>query len=216
MVRLASLDDLLVHELQDLYHAEAQNLKILPRLVNAASHPELRSALEEHRQQTEVHRRRLEQCFMLLGVAAKARKCEGMGGVVEEAEQTMEAKADRSVMDVALIGIAQKVEHYEIAAYGSACTYAELLGYDQVHELLGRTLDEEETADQKLTALAERLIGEGAEQLAGADGGSSHERAQLGTGDGRPDRPPPGLCRRRARLPCRGRGDRRSDPAPAL
>src|SRR5215208_3613386 len=171
MVRLASLDDLLVHELQDLYHAEAQNLKILPRLVNAASHPELRSVLEEHRQQTEVHRRRLEQCFMLLGVAAKARKCEGMGGVIEEAEQTMEAKADRNVMDVALIGIAQKVEHYEIAAYGSACTYAELLGYDQVHELLGRTLDEEETADQKLTALAERLIGEGAEQLANAQPG---------------------------------------------
>jgi len=171
MVRLASLDDLLVHELQDLYHAEAQNLKILPRLVNAASHPELRAVLEEHRQQTEVHRRRLEQCFMLLGVAAKARKCEGMGGVVEEAEQTMEVKADRNVMDVALIGIAQKVEHYEIAAYGSACTYAELLGYDQVHELLGRTLDEEETADQKLTALAERLIGEGAEQLANAQPG---------------------------------------------
>jgi ferritin-like metal-binding protein YciE len=168
MVRLASLDDLLVHELQDLYHAEAQNLKVLPRLVNAASHPELRLVLEEHRQQTEVHRRRLEQCFMLLGVAAKARKCEGMGGVIEEAEQTMEAKADRNVMDVALIGIAQKVEHYEIAAYGSACTYAELLGYDQVHELLGRTLDEEETADQKLTALAERLIGAGAEQLAEA------------------------------------------------
>ena len=83
----------------------------------------------------------------------------------------MEAQADRNVMDVALIGIAQKVEHYEIAAYGSACTYAELLGYDQVHELLGQTLDEEETADQKLTALAERLIGEGAEQLAEAQPG---------------------------------------------
>lgn len=166
MVRLASLDDLLVHELQDLYHAEAQALKTLPRLVLAASHPELRLLLEEHRQQTEGQVRRLEQCFMLLGVSAKGRKSEGMGGVIEEAEQTIEAKADRNVMDVALIGAAQKIEHYEIAAYGSACTYAELLGYDQVHELLGRTLDEEETADQKLTALAERLIGQGAGQFA--------------------------------------------------
>jgi ferritin-like metal-binding protein YciE len=158
MPRLASLDDLLVQELQDLYHAEGQILEALPRMVEAATHPDLKHALEEHRQQTESQVWRLERAFMLLGVPAKRRPCDGMAGLLEEVRQILDEGADSSVMDVALIAAAQKVEHYEIAAYGSVCTYAEMLGYDQVHELLGQNLDEEETTDQKLTALAENAI----------------------------------------------------------
>jgi ferritin-like metal-binding protein YciE len=161
MHRLASLDDLLVHGMQDIYHAEGQILQALPRMIQAATDLDLKQALEDHRQQTQAQVRRLEQAFMLLGMAAKGRKSEGMAGVLEEAEQTMDADADASVMDVALIAAAQKVEHYEIAAYGCVCTYAEILGYDQVHELLGQNLDEEETTDQKLTALTETVICQG-------------------------------------------------------
>jgi ferritin-like metal-binding protein YciE len=163
MSKLASLDDLLVHELQDIYHAEGQILKALPTMIRAATHPDLRDAFEEHLQQTEGQVRRLEQAFKLLGVPAKGKKCEGMAGLLEEGRKVMESEAERSVMDAALIAAAQKVEHYEIASYGCVCTYAEMLGYDQVHELLGRNLDEEETTDQKLTALAENVINQDAE-----------------------------------------------------
>jgi len=165
MPRLASLDDLLVHELQDIYHAEGQILEALPRMVKAAAHLDLKHALEAHRQQTESQVRRLERAFMLLGVPAKRRTCEGMAGLLEEARQILGEAAGSPLMDVALIAAAQKIEHYEIAAYGTVCTYAEMLGYDQVHELLGQNLDEEETTDQKLTALAESVIQQHREDL---------------------------------------------------
>ena len=164
MSKLASMDDLLVHELQDIYHAENQILKALPKMAAAATHPDLKDAFEEHLQQTEGQVRRLEQAFKLLGVPAKGKKCEGMAGLLEEGRKVMEADAEPAVMDAALIAAAQKVEHYEIASYGCVCTYAELLGYDQVHELLGQNLDEEETTDQKLTALAESVINQEAEE----------------------------------------------------
>jgi ferritin-like metal-binding protein YciE len=163
MSKLASLDDLLVHELQDIYHAEGQILKALPKMVKAATHPDLKDAFEQHRQQTEEQIRRLEQAFKLLGVPAKGKKCEGMAGLLEEGQKIMGEDAEAPVMDAALIAAAQKVEHYEIASYGCVCTYAEMLGYDQVHELLGQNLDEEETTDQKLTALAENVINQEAE-----------------------------------------------------
>ena len=166
MPRLASLDDLLVHELQNIYHAERQILEVLPRMVKAATDPDLKHVLEAHRQQTETQERRLERSFMLLGVPAKRRTCDGMAGLLEEARQILAEDADSSVMDVALIAAAQKIEHYEIAAYGTVCTYAEMLGYDQVHELLGQNLDEEETTDQKLTALAETAIQQRGDDLA--------------------------------------------------
>jgi ferritin-like metal-binding protein YciE len=164
MPKLSSLDDLLVHEMQDIYNAEGQILKALPKLVKAASHPDLKRAFEEHRVQTEGQVDRLEQAFKLLGVPAKGRKCDGMAGLLEEGKKVMEQEAEESVLDAALIAAAQKVEHYEIASYGCICTYAEMLGYDQVHELLGQTLDEEETTDQKLTALAETVINPEAEE----------------------------------------------------
>jgi len=164
MARLASLDDLLVHELQDIYHAEGQILKALPRMTKAASNTDLKAAFEEHRVQTEGQVERLEQVFELLGLSVKGRKCEGMAGLIEEGKKVIEQDAEPAVKDAALIAAAQKVEHYEIAAYGCGCTYAEMLGYDQVHELLGRNLDEEETTDQRLTALAESVINPEAEE----------------------------------------------------
>jgi ferritin-like metal-binding protein YciE len=165
MPKLASLDDLLVHELQDIYNAEGQILKALPKMIKAATHPDLKQAFEDHRQQTEEQVRRLEQAFKLLGVPAKGRKCEGMAGLIEEGKKVLEEEAEPPVRDAALIAAAQKVEHYEIASYGCLCTYAEMLGYDQVHDLLGQNLDEEETTDQRLTALAENVINQEAEDV---------------------------------------------------
>jgi len=164
MAKLNSLDDLLVHELQDIYNAENQILKALPKMIKAASHPELQSAFEEHLEQTEGQVERLDQVFKLLGVPAKGRKCEGMAGLLEEGKKIMEEEAEPAVMDAALISAAQKVEHYEIASYGCVCTYAEMLGYDQVHDLLGQNLEEEETTDEKLSELAETVINVEAEE----------------------------------------------------
>ena len=166
MPKLTSLEDLLVHELQDIYNAEGQILKALPRMIKAASHPELKSAFEEHRLQTEGQVERLEQAFKLLGIPAKGKKCEGMAGLIEEGRKLLEEDADPAVLDAALIAAAQKVEHYEIASYGCVCTYAEMLGHDEVHELLGQTLDEEEETDQRLSALAESVINLSAENQA--------------------------------------------------
>ena len=158
MAKLSSLDDLLVHELQDIYNAEGQILKALPRMAKAASNPDLKAAFEEHRSQTEGQVKRLEQVFKLLGHPVKGKKCEGMAGLIEEGKKVMQEDAEPEVLDAALIAAAQKVEHYEIAAYGCLCTYAEMLGYQEAHELLGQNLDEEETTDEKLTALAESVI----------------------------------------------------------
>jgi len=164
MAKLSSLDDLLVHELQDIYNAEGQILKALPKMAKAATHPDLKAAFDEHRVQTEGQVRRLEQVFKLLGHPVKGKKCEGMAGLLDEGKKTMEQDADPAVLDAALIAAAQKVEHYEIASYGCVCTYADMLGYDQAHELLGQNLDEEESADERLTALAERVINQEAAQ----------------------------------------------------
>src|SRR5262245_38218049 len=164
MAKLSSLDDLLVHELQDIYHAEGQILKALPRLAKAATNPDLKVAFEEHRAQTEGQVRRLEQVFKLLGQPVKGKKCEGMAGLIEEGKKVLEADAEPAVLDAALIAAAQKVEHYEIASYGCVCTYAEMLGHDEAHELLGQNLDEEETTDERLTALAESVINIEAEE----------------------------------------------------
>jgi len=149
--------------LQDIYHAEGQIIKALPKMVKAASHPELQAAFEEHLEQTEGQVERLDQAFKLLGVPAKGQKCEGMAGLIEEGKKMMEEDAEPSVMDAALIAAAQKIEHYEIASYGCLCTYAEMLGYEQVHDLLGQNMEEEELTDEKLSALAESVINVDAE-----------------------------------------------------
>lgn len=158
MPKLNSLDDLLVHELQDIYHAEGQIVKALPKMIKAASHAELQTAFEEHLHQTEGQIERLEEVFKLLGIAPKGRKCEGMAGIIAEGQKTIEEPAEPDVLDAALIAAAQKVEHYEIASYGCVATYAEMLGYAQVAKLLRENQTEEEQTDQRLTSLAENVI----------------------------------------------------------
>ena len=164
MPKLSSLDDLFVHELQDIYNAENQILKALPKMAKASSHGDLQAAFEHHLEQTKGHVDRLEQVFKLLGMPAKGRKCDGMAGLLEEGKKIMEEDAEPEVLDAALIAAAQKVEHYEIAAYGCLATYADMLGQQEAHDLLSQTLDEEEATDAKLTNLAESLVNADAER----------------------------------------------------
>ena len=166
---IKTMDDLFVATLKDIYYAEKQILKALPGMVKKAKGKDLKDALETHRQETEGQVERLDQVFKLLGVPAKGKKCEGMAGLLEEGKKIMEEDAEPSVMDAALISAAQKVEHYEIASYGCLCTYAEMLGYDQVHDLLGQNLEEEEVTDEKLTELAESVINIEAEEAEDAE-----------------------------------------------
>jgi ferritin-like metal-binding protein YciE len=158
MEKFSSLESLLLYELKDLYNAEKQLVKALPKVAKKASAPELKHAVQEHLQQTEGHVNRLEQVFQILGQPAKGTKCKGMQGILEEAEDTLEEKGTPETMDAAIIMSAQKVEHYEIAGYGSATYWAKLLGRNDIKNLLGQTLDEEEKADQRLTELAKTTI----------------------------------------------------------
>jgi ferritin-like metal-binding protein YciE len=154
MDKMDSLESLLLHEVKDLYHAEKQLVKALPKVAKKASSPELKSAIEQHLQQTEGHVNRLEQVFEMLGAPAKGVKCKGMAGILEEGEEMMSQKGEPDTLDAAIIMSAQKVEHYEMAAYGSAATWAEMMGRKDIKTLLGQTLQEEEQTDQKLTRLA--------------------------------------------------------------
>jgi len=159
-----SLKDLYVEELKDLYNAENQLLKALPRLARKASSPDLKAAFEEHLGQTEGQVNRLEKIFKGLGEKPTGKTCKAMKGLVEEGKEIIEEDGDGSVLDAALIGAAQKVEHYEIASYGTARTFASMLGEDDAMELLQETLDEEAATDKKLTALAESLVNPEASQ----------------------------------------------------
>jgi ferritin-like metal-binding protein YciE len=163
-MKLKSLHDLLVDELKDLYSAENQLLKALPKMAKAASNPELRAGFEEHLEQTRGHVKRLEQACQQLEVTPKGKKCAAMEGLIEEGKELIEEDASPSVLDAGLIAAAQKVEHYEIASYGTVCTWANLLGFDEVASLLGETLGEEKATDEKLTTLAEATVNEAAEE----------------------------------------------------
>jgi ferritin-like metal-binding protein YciE len=153
-----TLGSLYVDELKDLYSAETQILKALPKMVKAAAHPELKRAFETHLRQTETHVARIEQICSDLGVSPKGKKCVGMEGCIKEGSELIAEKPDRDVLDAGLISKAQHVEHYEMAGYGSVRSWAQKLGHDRHAELLQRTLDEERETDQLLTALAERAI----------------------------------------------------------
>lgn len=166
MPKLATLDDLLVHELQDLYDAEHQILKALPGLAKAASSDALRNAFQLHLKETEAQVRRLDQVFAALGKPAAGVRCDGMAGLLKEGSKMMSEDATPEVLDAALISAAQKVEHYEIAGYGCVATYAQMLGRNDVRELLVQTLEEEEATDERLTELAESLINVRAEHPA--------------------------------------------------
>lgn len=163
-MHMDDLQDLFVEELKDLYSAENQLIKALPKMAKAASNPELKSAFEEHLEQTRTHAQRLEKIFQKLGASPKGKKCHGMEGLIEEGKELMEEDAEPEVMDAGLISAAQRVEHYEIAGYGCVRTYAKLLGNDEAARILQQTLDEEGQTDKKLTALAESSINVGAVQ----------------------------------------------------
>ncbi len=154
---MKTLDELLVHELQDLYDAEHQLTKALPKMAKAATSRQLSNAFEAHLSQTEQHIQRLEQAFEALGKKATRKPCKAMKGLIAEGEETMEEEMDKDVMDAALIGAAQKVEHYEIAGYGTVCTFAEMTGNSRVATILNETLEEEKHADEKLTQIAQKV-----------------------------------------------------------
>ena len=157
-MEMTHLQDLYVDELKDLLHAENQIIKALPKMAKNAASPELASAFTQHLEETKEQVRRLEQIFEKMGMPARGKKCKGMEGIIEEGNDFMKEAEDDDVRDAAMISAAQKVEHYEIASYGCARTYAKLLGDDQAARLLQETLDEEELTDRKLTELAERSI----------------------------------------------------------
>ncbi len=153
-----SLQELFVDEVRDLYSAEAQLLKAMPKMAKKAQHPELKKAFETHMRETEVQVQRLDQIFQNLNEKSKGKKCLAMEGLLNEAKEHMSEDMAPDVMDAALIGMAQKIEHYEIAGYGTARTYAKLLGNKDVARLLQETLDEEGKTDKLLTQLAESSI----------------------------------------------------------
>jgi len=152
------LEELLVDELKDLYSAENQIVKALPKMAKAAGSPELRRAFERHLDETRRQVERLDQIGNELDIKLTGKKCKGMSGLIEEGKELIEEDLDQDALDAGLIGAAQKVEHYEIAAYGTARTHAEMLGYNKVARLLQQTLNEESATDKKLTALAESII----------------------------------------------------------
>jgi ferritin-like metal-binding protein YciE len=156
-VAIESLDDLFLEQLRDLYDAENQLIKALPMMAEAANSDELREGIERHLEQTRGHAQRIERIFENLGEAAKAKKCKGMEGIITEGSESLEQDMDPDVRDAAIIAAAQRVEHYEIAGYRTARTYASLLGEREAASLLEQTLGEEKETDAKLTQLAEEI-----------------------------------------------------------
>jgi len=152
-----TMDKLLVDELKDLYSAESQITKALPKMAKGASSSELRSAFENHLKETEGHVQRLEKIFETLGGSPKGKTCNGMKGLLSEGAEMLEETAKGDVRDAALISAAQRVEHYEMAAYGAARSFAERLGQAQIAQTLEKTLQEEKTADQKLTQISQAI-----------------------------------------------------------
>ena len=163
-MQMDNLQELLIEEMKDIYNAEGQLLKALPRMAKKATNPKLKKAFETHTRETEGQIKRLEQAFEKLGEKARGKKCKAMEGIVEEGKEVMSEDMDDDVMDAALIGMAQKIEHYEIAGYGTARTFAHQLGYDRMASLLQETLDEEGNADKILTEVAEQVVNANAQR----------------------------------------------------
>ena len=172
-MKIPDLETLYHDELKDAYDFEHQILEALPQMAEAAHSDELRQAFEEHQRQTEGQVERLEQVFRLLGKKAARKHCDGMEGLIEEGEDVLEAEGDEAAIDAALIAAAQRVEHYEMAAYGTLRTFARTLGYDDQADLLQQTLDEEGETDELLTQLAESGLNQQA-----ADGGGRQTKGQ--------------------------------------
>lgn len=156
--KMQTLEDLYMDMLKDLYSAEKQLVKALPKMAKNAQSSDLRNAFQEHLKQTEGHVERIERIFSELGGSPRGKKCVGMEGLVEEGNELLQQNIDPDVLDAGLIAAAQKVEHYEIASYGTVRTWAERLGHNNAAQLLQQTLDEEGDANKKLTQIAESHV----------------------------------------------------------
>jgi ferritin-like metal-binding protein YciE len=179
------LKELYIDELRDLYDAESKLVKALPKLAKAASSDQLRSGFEEHLEQTRGHVARLEEIFDALGEKPTGKKCAGMAGLVKEGEEIMDEDFSPEVMDAALISAAQRVEHYEIAAYGCVSSWAQLLGESEANALLEKTLEEEKETDLKLTELSEEI---NVEAKGSSEGGGEGEEEEEESGQAVPNR----------------------------
>jgi ferritin-like metal-binding protein YciE len=168
---LESLKDLLEDELKDMYSAETQLTKALPRMAKHASNPELKRAFQHHLKQTEEHARRIERICEELGFKPRGKRCMGMEGLIEEGKEVLNEAAEPDVLDAGMIAAAQKVEHYEIAAYGTARAHAGRMGYGNAARILQQTLDEESEANELLTKIAERMVNQ---EAMTAGNGKSH------------------------------------------
>lgn len=157
-MKLKTLQDLFIHELKDLYSAETQLVKALPRMAKAATHDDLKAGFEQHLEETKIHVERLDHIGEMCEARLTGHKCKAMVGLIEEGSDLIDEDAEDSVRDAGLIGAAQRVEHYEIAGYGTARALAQQLGYEEAAELLDETLEEEKATDEKLTDLAESLV----------------------------------------------------------
>ena len=155
---IATMDDLFVHTLRDIYYAEQQIVKALPDMVEKATDPKLRQGFETHLRETEGHVKRLEQVFQMHGVSAKAVTCPAIDGILKEASEVAGEVEDKEVLDAALVAAAQAVEHYEITRYGTLVAWAKQLGRDDCAAVLQKTLDEEKATDKKLTDMAESAV----------------------------------------------------------
>jgi ferritin-like metal-binding protein YciE len=180
-MELDTLRELYIDELKDLYSAETQLVKALPRMAKAASHPELKKAFETHLRQTEEHVARLDRIFEELEASPRGKKCVGMEGLIEEAKELLREKPDLDVLDAGLISKAQHVEHYEMAGYGTVRTYAQFLGEERQMALLQKTLDEEGDANTLLTEIAERSVNADAMEEAGAGTSDREVRRAVGS-----------------------------------
>jgi ferritin-like metal-binding protein YciE len=179
-VQMNSLRELYVEELKDLYSAENQILKALPRMIRAASNSDLKRAFTQHERQTQQQVKRLDRIFKLLDESPRGKKCKGMEGLLEEGQELIKERPEPEVLDAGLIAAAQRVEHYEIAGYGTVRTYARQLGEEEQATLLQQTLDEEGETDKLLTSLAESSINIEAEQADDdemSDAGSTNGRS---------------------------------------
>jgi len=173
-MKLDTLQKLYTDELRDLYNAENQLVKALPKMAKAASSEDLKDAFEKHLEQTKGHVKRLEQVFEALGEKQKGKTCRAMKGLIEEGSEILKEEGEESILDAGIIVAAQKVEHYEIASYGSVRTFAHLLGQNKAAELLQTTLDEESETNELLNRLAEGIVNPEAmleSELAGASSG---------------------------------------------
>jgi ferritin-like metal-binding protein YciE len=175
MAAISTLEDLFVQELRDMYDGEKQITKALPKMAKAAENEELANAFQEHLEQTKGHVERLEQIFSQLDMRARGKHCAGIAGIIEEGGEVMD-EVEEPAINPALVAAAQRVEHYEMAAYGTLITFARQLGHEDAAELLEETLNEEKEADRKLTELAEGFLNAAAKSGAGEAEEEEEER----------------------------------------